>query len=168
MNNPLVQPDPGLYIWTIATFLLLLGLLARFAWRPLLDALERRQQSIVKSLEDARQAKKELEQINAESARIVNAARAEAEAIVARTRADAVRFGEDLKKKARADAEQIVKNAEREIEQQTARAVERIRHESIDLSVAIASKILQRNVSSADTDRLMEETFREIQARRPS
>jgi len=168
MNNPLVQPDPGLYIWTIATFLLLLALLARFAWRPLLDALERRQQSIVKSLEDARQAKKELEQINAESARIVNAARAEAEAIVARTRADAVRFGEDLKKKARADAEQIVKNAEREIEQQTARAVERIRHESIDLSVAIASKILQRNVSSADTDRLMEETFREIQARRPS
>ena|SRR6185436_11716019 len=168
MNNPLVQPDPGLYIWTIATFLLLLGLLARFAWRPLLDALERRQQSIVKSLEDARQAKKELERINAESARIVNEARGEAEAIVARTRADAARFGEELKQKARADAEQIVKNAEREIDQQTARAVERIRHESIDLSVAIASKILQRNVSAADTDRLMEETFREIQARRPS
>jgi F-type H+-transporting ATPase subunit b len=168
MNNPLVQPDPGLYIWTIATFLVLLGLLARFAWRPLLDALERRQESITRSLEDARQAKKELERINADSARIVNEARAEAEAIVARTRTDAARFGEDLKKKARADAELIVRNAEREIEQQTARALERIRHESVDLSVAIASKILQRNVSAADTDRLMEETFKEIQARRPS
>jgi F-type H+-transporting ATPase subunit b len=168
MNNPLVQPDPGLYIWTIATFLLLVALLARFAWRPLLDALERRQQAIVKALDDARQAKKELERLNAESVRIINEARAEAERIMSSTRTDAVRFGEDLKKKARADAELVVKNAEREIDQQTARALERIRHESIDLSVAMAAKILQRDVTAADTDRLMEETFREIQARRPS
>ena len=61
MNNPLVQPDPGLYIWTIATFLVLLALLARFAWRPLLDALEQRQEVIRKSLDDARQARQELE-----------------------------------------------------------------------------------------------------------
>ena len=40
MNNPLVQPDPGLFIWTIVTFLVLLALLAKFAWRPLLQALE--------------------------------------------------------------------------------------------------------------------------------
>ena len=44
MNNPLVQPDPGLFIWTILTFLVLLGLLGKFAWRPLLQALERRQE----------------------------------------------------------------------------------------------------------------------------
>ena len=53
MNNPLVQPDPGLYIWTIATFLILLWLLAKFAWRPLLQALESRQELIRKSLDDA-------------------------------------------------------------------------------------------------------------------
>src|SRR6185436_13542137 len=111
MNNPLVQPDPGLYIWTIATFLVLLGLLARFAWRPLLDALDRRADSIRKSLDDARQAKEELQRLNAESARIVNEARVQAEAIVAQTRVDAARFGEELKLKARADAEAIVKNA---------------------------------------------------------
>ena len=58
MSNPLVQPDPGLYIWTIVTFLVLLGLLARFAWRPLLDALEKRELAIKKSLDDARQAKR--------------------------------------------------------------------------------------------------------------
>ena len=57
MGNPLVQPDPGLFIWTILTFLVLLGLLAKFAWRPLLQALESRQESIRKSLDDARQAK---------------------------------------------------------------------------------------------------------------
>jgi len=52
MNNPLVQPDPGLFIWTIVTFLVLLALLAKFAWRPLLEALESRQERIRKSLED--------------------------------------------------------------------------------------------------------------------
>jgi len=46
MDNPLVQPDPGLFIWTIVTFLVLLALLAKFAWRPLLQALDTRQQAI--------------------------------------------------------------------------------------------------------------------------
>ena len=55
MNNPLVQPDPGLYIWTIATFLVLAFLLRKFAWQPMLDALERRQEAIRKSLEEAKQ-----------------------------------------------------------------------------------------------------------------
>ena len=92
MNNPLVQPDPGLYVWTIATFLVLLGLLARFAWRPLLDALDKRQDAIRKSLDDARQAKQELQRLNAESQRIIAEARGEADAILARTRADAIRL----------------------------------------------------------------------------
>jgi len=70
MDNPLVQPDPGLYIWTIATFLLLAGLLAKFAWRPLIAALAARQDTIRKSLDEARQARQELERLNAESQRI--------------------------------------------------------------------------------------------------
>ena len=71
MDNPLVQPDPGLYIWTIVTFLILLALLAKFAWRPLLDALEQRQEVIRRSLDEARQAKEELQRLQAESARIL-------------------------------------------------------------------------------------------------
>ena len=64
MNNPLVQPDPGLYIWTIVTFLVLVALLAKFAWRPLLAALDERQQAIRQSLDDARQAKQDLERVH--------------------------------------------------------------------------------------------------------
>ena len=67
MDNPLVQPDPGLFIWTILTFLVLVALLARFAWRPLLQALERRQAAIAKSLDDAQHAREELERLNRES-----------------------------------------------------------------------------------------------------
>ena len=168
MDNPLVQPDPGLYIWTILTFLVLLALLARFAWRPLLAALEARQESIRKSLDDARAAKQELERLNAESQKILAQARAEADAILSATRSDANRFRDELKQKAQAEAAGIVKNAERQIEQETARALQQIRTEAVDISVAIASKLLQRSVSRADNERLIEETFKQIEAQRPS
>ena len=167
--NPLVQPDPGLYIWTIATFLILLALLAKFAWRPLMQTLEQRQESIRRSLDDARKAQEELQRLHGESARILAEARAEADAILSRTREDANRFRDELKTKAQAEAANVVKNAERQIELETARALQQIRAEAVDLSVAIASKILQRNVSREDNQRLIEETFRQIeQTQRPS
>lgn len=166
--NPLVQPDPGLYVWTIFVFLFLAGLLAKFAWGPLMAALDARQESIRKSLDDARAAKQELERLNTESQKILAQARADADAILSETRADANRFRDELKQKAQAEAAGIVKNAERQIEQETARALQQIRAEAVDISVAIASKLLQRNVSKADNERLIEETFRQIEAKRPS
>jgi F-type H+-transporting ATPase subunit b len=165
MDNPLVQPDPGLYIWTIVTFLVLLALLARFAWRPLLDALEQRQEVIRKSLDEARQAKEELQRLHAESAKILAEARSEAAGIMSSTRADAARFADEMKQKARADADALVKHAQREIDSQTARAVQSIRREAIDLSVAVASKILRRDISAADNERLVDDTIREMQAK---
>lgn len=169
MNNPLVQPDPGLYIWTIVTFLVLLGLLAKFAWGPLLAALKARQDSIAKALDDARQAKVELERLNVESARILATARTEADAILTATRADASRFRDEMRDKARAEAAAVVKNAEKQIELETARALQQIRREAVDISVAIASKVLQRNISAADNERLIEDAFKQIEAtERPS
>jgi F-type H+-transporting ATPase subunit b len=167
--NPLVQPDPGLYIWTILTFLLLLVAFNRLAWKPLKAMLQRREESIQKAIDEARQARQELERLHAESARIMADARAEADGILARTREDANRFREELKQKAQVEAANVVKNAERQIELETARALQQIRTEAVDLSVAIASKILQRNVSKEDNQRLIEETFRQIEAtERPS
>ena len=168
MDNPLVQPDPGLFIWTIVTFLVLLTLLAKFAWTPLLQALEGRQESIRKSLDDARQAKQELERLNVEAQRILAQARSEAEAIVTRTRDDAARLREELRQKAQQEAGGIVRNAEKQIELETARALQQIRNEAVELSVAIASKLLQRNVSREDNERLIDETFKQLEATRPS
>ncbi len=168
MDNPLVQPDPGLYIWTIATFLVLVWLLGKFAWRPLLAALERRQDAIKKSLDDAQQAKQELERLHVESRKILAEARVQAETILSETRSDAARLRDELKQKAQAEAAGVVKNAERQIEMETARALQQIRNEAVDISIAIASKLLQRNVSKEDNERLIEETFRQIQSTRPS
>ena len=166
MNNPLVQPDPGLYIWTILTFLILVGLLAKFAWGPLLKALESRAQSIRQALDDARQAKQELERLHGESAKLLAQARAEAAEIVSRSRSDVDRFRDEMKEKARAEAAGLLRNAERQIEMETTRAVQQIRQEAIDISINIASKLLQRNVSKEDNERLIEETFKQLETTR--
>jgi F-type H+-transporting ATPase subunit b len=164
MDNPLVQPDPGLFIWTILTFLVLVGLLAKFAWRPLLQALDARQQTIAASLEEAQRARQELERIQRESAQMMAQARVEAEGVIARSRSDAETLREELKQKARAEAASIVKNAERQIQLETARAIQQIRTEAVDLSVAIASKILRRQVSKEDNQALIEETLKQVES----
>jgi F-type H+-transporting ATPase subunit b len=166
MDNPLVQTDPGLFIWTIVTFLVLLALLARFAWRPLLDALETRQNAIRKSLDDAQHARQELERLNAESAQIIAKGRVEADAIIAQSRSDGERLREEIRQKARAEADNIVRNAERQIQLETTRALEQLRHEAVDLSVAIASKIIQRNLSKDDNARLIDEALKQVETRR--
>ena len=166
--NPLVEPDPGLYIWTIVTFLGLLVAFIYLAWKPLKATLQAREDSIRKSLDDARQAREELQRLRSESAKMLAEARVEAETILSRTRDDANRFRDEMKEKAQADAATIVKNAERRIEMETSRALQQIRAEAVEFSVAIASKILQRNVSKEDNERLIEETFRQIEMTRPS
>jgi len=168
MQNPLLQVDPGLYIWTIIIFLGLLWAFNKLAWTPLKATLQAREDSIRKSLDDARQAREELQRLRTESAKMLADARAEADTILSRTREDANRFRDELKEKAHAEAATIVKNAEQRIEMETGRALQQIRAEAVEFSVAIASKILQRNVSKEDNERLIEETFRQIQSSRPS
>ena len=163
MNNPLVQVDPGLYIWAIVTFLVLLALLTKFAWKPLLQALEAREGTIRKALDDAQKATLELERLNRESAQIIRQARVDAESIITMSRSDAERHKEEMRQKARTEAEGIVKNAERQIQLETARALQQIRHEAADLSVAIASKLIQRNISKEDNEKLIDEALRQLQ-----
>ena len=163
--NPLVQPDPGLFIWTILTFLVLLFLLGKFAWGPLLQSLESRQETIRKSLGDAQQAKQELERLNQESALIIKEARVAADALIVQTRSDAERLREELRQKARAEADTIVRNAERQIQLETGRALQQIRHEAADLSVMIASKLIQRNISKADNQQLIDQALQELEKR---
>jgi F-type H+-transporting ATPase subunit b len=162
MNNPLVQVDPGLFIWTIATFLVLLTLLAKFAWGPLLRALAAREETIRKSLADAEKARQELERLNQESDAIIRQARVDAEGMIASTRTDAERLRGELREKARAEADGMIKNAERQIQLETARALEQIRHEAADLSVAIASKLIQKNITKADNEKLIEDALKQL------
>jgi len=163
MDNPLVRPDVGLFIWTIVTFLVLMALLSKFAWKPLLKALEKRQETIRKSLDDAQEARRELERLQQESAQIVRNAHQEAESIVSKGWSAAEQVREETKQKARAEADAILREARRQIELETGQAVQKIRREAADLSVAIASKIIQRNLTREDNDRLIAEALREME-----
>jgi F-type H+-transporting ATPase subunit b len=166
--NPLAQPDPGLYVWTIITFLLLLVVFNKLAWRPLKAILQTREELIRKSLDDAQQAKQELQRLNVESQKILAEARVHADKILSETRSDANRLRDELKQKAQIEAAGVIKNAQRQIEMETARALQQIRGEAVDLSVALASKLLERNLTREDNERLIEETFKQIEARKPS
>jgi len=165
MDIPLVQVDPGLFIWTILTFLILVSLLTKFAWRPLLQALDRRQNLIKDSLDKADQARVELERINSEAAKILDSARVEADAIVSKGRLAGERLREELKEQAREESATLVKNAERQIELETARALQQIRQETVDLSLSIASKVIGRNLSKDDNERLIEDALKQIESK---
>ncbi len=165
MDNPLVQVDPGLFIWTILTFLILVSLLTKFAWRPLLEALDRRQNLIKDSLDKADQARVELGRINNEAAKILESARVEADAIVSKGGLAGERLREELKEQAREESSMLVQNAERQIQLETARALQQIRQETVDLSLSIASKVIGRNLSKDDNERLIEDALKQIESK---
>ena len=79
------------------------------------------------------------------------------------SRSDAERLREEMRQKARAEADGIVKSAERQIQLETARAIQQIRHEAADLSVAIASKLIQRNLTKEDNEKLIDDALKQLQ-----
>jgi F-type H+-transporting ATPase subunit b len=162
VDNPLVKVDPGLYIWTIATFLVLAWALRKYAWQPLLKALDERQKTIASALENARLAREQLEKAQEHSSQLLAQARTDAEALLVQARTDANVFRQELRDKAAAEAESITKNAEKQIQREAAKAVELIRREAIDLSVAMASKLIRRQVSAQDQESLLQESLKEI------
>lgn len=165
MDNPLVQLEPGLFIWTIAVFVILLTLLKKFAWGPLLAALEERQESIRQSLDDVDQARQGLERVQQESEAIISKARVQADAIVSQTRADAAKVRDDLRQQAQVESQSIIKNAERQIQLETDRAVSQVRQEAVDLSLMIASKLIRRNLTKEDNQALIDEALKQVESR---
>jgi F-type H+-transporting ATPase subunit b len=152
----------GNAIWTLAIFLLVVTILGKFAWGPVLALLQERERFIHKSLADAKRDREEAEARLREYAARIQTARAEAGAIVEEARRDAERLRDDLKQRARTEADTMVQNAERQISLQTQRAIQEIRREAVDLSVAIASKIIQRNLTKEDNQRLIDEAIRQV------
>jgi F-type H+-transporting ATPase subunit b len=152
----------GNAIWTLVIFLLVLTILGKFAWGPVLSLLQEREQFIHKSLADAKRDREEAEARLKEYAARVQGARAEAAAIVEEARKDAERLRDDLKQRARTEADSMVQNAERQISLQTQRAIQEIRREAVDLSVSIASKIIQRNLTKEDNQKLIDDAIRQV------
>jgi len=159
MNNPLVQPDPGLFFWTILTFLVLLWSLRKFAWLPLLDLLDKRETVIRTSLDDAEKARLELEKLQEKSQEMMAEAQSKAQTVIADGKVMAEKLREDILVKAKDKADAIVKNAEVQIEAKKDKVLKEIKSEVADLSLAIASKLISKNLSKDDNTSLIKEAL---------
>jgi F-type H+-transporting ATPase subunit b len=156
----------GNAIWTLAIFLLVVIVLGKFAWGPILALLQEREQFIHRSLADAKRDRDEAEARLQEYAGRLQSARAEAAALIEEARRDAERLREELRQRARTEADNMIRNAERQIGLQTDRAIQDIRREAVDLSLAIASKVIQRNLTKEDNQRLIDDAIKQMEPRR--
>jgi F-type H+-transporting ATPase subunit b len=156
----------GNAVWTLTIFVIVVAVLGKFAWGPILTLLQDREQFIHKALADAKRDREDAEARLKEYTDKLQAARGEAAAMLQDARRDADRLREDMKLKAKSEAEMIVRNAERQIQLETARALQQIRHEAADLSVLIASKLIQRNLSREDNDRLIDDALTQMTERK--
>jgi len=162
MDNPLVQLDPGLFVWTIITFLILLGVLTRFAWKPLLKALETRENEISQSLEDAEKAKQELERLSAEGDEIIAKARSEAQGIVSEGKKAAEQLTANTLNKAKEEAMANLSAAKEQIKIERDKAIVEIKGEVVNLSLSIAEKLVKKNLSKEDNKSLIDESLKNV------
>ena len=154
----------GNAVWTLVIFVLVVILLGKFAWGPVLGLLKQREEFIHKSLSDAKHDRDEAEARLKEYAAKLQSAQREAIGIVEDARRDAERLREELRERAKAEAETMIKNAERQVQLETSRALQQIRKEAVDLSVTIASKLLQRNISKDDNEKLINDAIKQMES----
>ena len=162
MNNPLVQPDPGLYIWTIIVFLVLLFLLMKFAWKPLLAMLEKREENIKQALVGAEKARDELANVKEDTEKLLNEARTESQAIVAAGKKNAERMQDDIVEKAQSKSDALLADAKKQIELEKDRAITDVRAEVVNISMQVAEKLIKKNLSKEDNLKLINDSLSNI------
>ena len=160
---------PGLLIWTWVTFILVAVLLRRFAWGPLLKAVNDRETNIVKAIESAKHERAEAEKLLAEQKSAVAQARQEAAEQVRKTQADMEKFREELMAKARKESEELKADARRTIDEERVKAVNELKTEAVKLSIQIAEKLLSERLDEGKQNQLAQQFLTELsQKKTPS
>jgi F-type H+-transporting ATPase subunit b len=154
--------DPGLFVWSVITFLILVGLLYRFAFNPLMRMQKARQAEIHQSIVDAESLRDEAQQLLADYKQQLAQARQEADAIVERARKAGETSKAELQEEARVQAETTLAKARQQIERDTNQALQRIREEAADLTITATAKVARSSLSEEDQLRLIKEAINEI------
>ncbi|WP_422106697.1 F0F1 ATP synthase subunit B [Winogradskyella sp.] len=146
----LIKPGFGLVFWTVITFLILLFLLRKFAWKPILGAVSEREEGIKDALASAENARKEMENLQADNERILQEARAEREAMLK----DAREIREQTIAKAETEAQEkaskIIEKAQAAIESEKKAAMAELKSHVAGLSIDIAEKVVRGELSNKD------------------
>ena len=146
----LITPELGLVFWTLVTFLILLFILRKFAWKPILGAVSDREEGIKDALASAEKARQEMENLTADNERILQEARAEREAMLKDARDVKNKMIADAKDEAQAQASKIIEQAQLAIEGEKKAAMAELKSHVAGLSLDIAEKVVRDELSNKD------------------
>jgi F-type H+-transporting ATPase subunit b len=151
----LIEPAIGLIFWTTITFILLLVLLGKFAWKPILAAIKTREKGIEEALASAENALKDMRELKASNEKILSDARTERDNVLKEARDTKDAIIAEAKVKAQADADRILSSAREQIINEKNAAVAELKNQVATLSVEIAEKILRSELSSDEKQKTL-------------
>jgi F-type H+-transporting ATPase subunit b len=160
--NPLIQVTPGLMIWTIVCFLVVLFVLKRFAFGPIQSMIDERRERIRQAIDEADHAREEARNLLEEHRKLIGQAKGQAEEILSEARRVADAQRERVREETEEDRQRRLEETRRQIEQATHQALGQIRDEVGKLSLAAAEKITRKSLNDADQQRLIDEALAEI------
>lgn len=155
-GGSLYDINTGLSFWTLVVFAILVFLLGKYAWGPILGAVEAREKGIQSALDEAASRNQEAARMLAEHKEQLADARRQASELIAEGKAAGENVRKDIEEKARAEAQHIVERARQDIERERDAALETLRRESVDLALAAASRLMQENLDQAKDRALVE------------
>ncbi len=162
VKQDIFSPDATMLILTWVTFFALLAVLQKFAWKPILAALQKREQTIREAVTQADQIQKQLADVQSSREKILSEARQAAQGIVGDSRQKANDTARAIEERAKHEAQEIISAAHQEIAGERERAQVSLRRESAGIAVALASKILKENLDTDKNRKLVDSYIKEI------
>ncbi len=160
----LLSPNGGLMFWTLLIFIVLLVVLSRYAFKPLVAAVEAREAALESAITNAQQDRDAAAKLLAEQQAQLDAARAEAQKFIADGRATSEKLKASMLEETRAQQQELLERAKRDIENEKLRAIGDLRREAVDLALAGASKLIAKNLDDAGNRKLVEDFLASIPA----
>lgn len=146
----LLKPDLGLFLWTLLAFVIVLIILKKFAWKPILNALSERESKIADSIATAERVKGEMAQLQSDNARLLAEAREERSLILKEAKDAREKMISEAKLQAKAEADKIMQEARLQIENQKNAALVEVKNEIGVLAVEVAEKILRKQLATPE------------------
>ncbi len=166
LAGSLLSPEPGLIFWTAITFVLVLLILKKIAWGPILTALQDREKGIQSSIDRAHQAKDESEAILRKNRELLSKADADADRIIREGKDYADKLRADITEKAQSEAKKMIAMAKDEIEQEKRRALDVLRNEVADLAVKGAEKIIKTALDADMQKQIVNSMIQDLSTKR--
>ena len=158
----LIEVNPGLIIWVAFTFIVLVFVLKKVAWKPILTALDQRESAIKESLEKAERAKEEAQKVLDENQANLAKAEEESKKIIEQSRAYAEKLKNQMLQESKQQAQKIVADASEEIERKKEAAFNELKNQIAEIAVQAAEKILKENVNKEVNKKIVNDYISEI------